>query len=110
MQATQKRKPYQTAVNVIYPYLDKTARVRQRTSVLAGALLAALALLPIFFAAQATFGIQPAAARSHDGILGSQAPELDLDTWIDGRGKKTVPIHLRAYRGKVIYLYFFQDW
>ena len=63
-----------------------------------------------FFAAQATFGIQPASARSHYGILNSQAPALDLDTWIDSRGKKMAPIHLSAYRGKVIYLYFFQDW
>ena len=72
--------------------------------------LVSLALMSFFFAAQATFGIQPASARSHYGILGSQAPELDLDTWIDGSGEKTAPIHLRAYRGKVIYLYFFQDW
>lgn len=97
-------------VNVIYPDPDKPAHARQRISVVAGALLVALALTPLFFAAQATFGTQPASARSHYGILGSQAPELDLDTWIDGRGKKTAPIQVRAYRGKVIYLYFFQDW
>ncbi len=33
-----------------------------------------------------------------------------MNTWIDGRGEKTAPIQIRAYRGKVIYLYFFQDW
>lgn len=90
--------------------LNKPAQVRQRIPALAGALLATLALTPLFLAAQATFGIQSASARSYYGILGSQAPELDLDTWIDGQGKKMAPIHLDAYRGKVIYLYFFQDW
>ena len=73
-------------------------------------MLVSLALMSFFFAVQATFGIQPASARSHYGIVGSQAPALDLNTWIDGRGEKMAPIHLRAYRGKVIYLYFFQDW
>ncbi len=51
-----------------------------------------------------------ASAGSHYGIRGRQAPELDLDTWIDREGAKTAPIQLSAYRGKVIYLYFFQDW
>ncbi len=64
----------------------------------------------LFLVMQATFAIQPASARSHYGILGRQAPELDLDTWIDGRGKDMAPIYLRDYRGKVVYLYFFQDW
>ncbi len=91
--------------------LDKPAHVRQRRSDLAGTFLAALALTPsFFFAVQAIFGIQPASAGSHYGILGSQAPELDLDTWIDGRGNNMAPIRFSAYRGKVIYLYFFQDW
>ncbi len=77
---------------------------------LAGTLVATLALMPFFLAVQAPLGIRAASAESHHGIRGQQAPELDLDTWIDGRGVETTPIQLGAYRGKVIYLYFFQDW
>jgi hypothetical protein len=36
--------------------------------------------------------------------------ELNLSTWIDGDGKKTESVRLIDYRGKVVYLYFFQDW
>ena len=57
-----------------------------------------------------TLGLQPALANSQYGILGRQAPELELNTWIDGNGKPMDPVKLRDYRGKVIYLYFFQDW
>ncbi len=57
-----------------------------------------------------TLGIQPAAAGTQYGILGRQAPELELNTWIDGNGKPMDPVELKDYRGKVIYLYFFQDW
>jgi peroxiredoxin len=42
--------------------------------------------------------------------MGRQAPELNLSIWIDGNGKKTESIGLSDYRGKVVYLYFFQDW
>lgn len=44
------------------------------------------------------------------GILNRPAPELELDSWIDGSGKPISQIRLKALRGKVIYLYFFQDW
>jgi hypothetical protein len=57
-----------------------------------------------------TIGLQTASANTQYGILGLQAPELELNTWIDGDGKPMDPIKLRDYRGKVIYLYFFQDW
>ncbi|MDJ0667142.1 MAG: hypothetical protein QNJ61_07690 [Desulfobacterales bacterium] len=110
MQDAQTPMQHQTVVIGAHPEIDEPAHFKQRISVLAGALLAALAWTPFFYAAQATLGIQPASAKSHYGILGSQAPELDLDTWIDGRGEKTAPIHLSTYRDKVIYLYFFQDW
>ena len=56
------------------------------------------------------FQIQTASAETEYGILGQMAPDLDLDTWIDGNGKKTRPISLKDYRGKIVYLYFFQDW
>ena len=55
-------------------------------------------------------GMDQALASSQYGIRGQTAPELRLDTWIDQNGEKTAPIRLSDYRGKVIYLYFFQDW
>jgi hypothetical protein len=57
-----------------------------------------------------TIGLQTASASTQYGILGRQAPELELNTWIDGNGKPMDPVTLSDYRGKVIYLYFFQDW
>ena len=56
------------------------------------------------------FQIPTASANAHLGILGQPAPELNLSIWIDGNGKKTGSIGLSDYRGKVVYLYFFQDW
>ena len=56
------------------------------------------------------YGIQSAFASSQYGILGQQAPELNLNNWIDRDGNPTASIRLNDYRGKVIYLYFFQDW
>jgi hypothetical protein len=55
-------------------------------------------------------GLQTASSDTRYGILGRQAPELNLSTWIDGDGKQIEPIKLGAYRGKVIYLFFFQNW
>ena len=43
------------------------------------------------------------------GILGREAPEWDIDWWIDGDGEPT-DIRLRDYRGKVVYLMCFQSW
>ena len=57
-----------------------------------------------------TNGFQTASAKTQYGILGRQAPELNLTTWIDGDGKQMDPIRLSDNRDKVIYLYFFQDW
>ena len=59
---------------------------------------------------QGPLDFQLASANSHLGILGRQAPELNLDNWIDADGKKMQPIQLGDLRGKVVYLYFFQDW
>jgi hypothetical protein len=56
------------------------------------------------------FKIPNASADAHLGIRGQLAPELNLSTWIDGNGKKTESVRLSDYRGKVVYLYFFQDW
>ena len=54
--------------------------------------------------------IPNASANAHLGIRGQAAPELNLSTWIDGNGKKADSVSLADYRGKVVYLYFFQDW
>ncbi len=58
----------------------------------------------------ASIGLQTASASSKYGILGRAAPELALDTWIGRDGENIAPIRLGDYRGKVVYLYFFQDW
>ncbi len=63
-----------------------------------------------FFDSSDTVGLQTTSANSQYGILGRQAPELNLTTWIDGDGKQMDPVKLKDYRGKVIFLYFFQDW
>ena len=56
------------------------------------------------------FKISNASADAHLGILDQPAPELNLSTWINGNGDKTESVRLSDYRGKVVYLYFFQDW
>jgi hypothetical protein len=63
-----------------------------------------------FFESIGTVGLQAASANTQYGILGQQAPELNLNTWIDGNGKPADPVKLEDYRGHVIFLYFFQDW
>jgi hypothetical protein len=55
-----------------------------------------------------SFGITPAMASSQGGILGQQAPELMLNSWIDGNGRPIEAVKLKAYRGKGVYLYFFR--
>jgi hypothetical protein len=69
-------------------------------------------LCSIFFIndSNGIIGLQRASANAQYGIQGQPAPELNLTTWIDGDGKQIDPIKLSNYRGKVIYLYFFQDW
>jgi hypothetical protein len=69
-------------------------------------MIIAISLLIIDFPHEMT----SASASGHLGILGQRAPELNLNNWIDADGKKMQPIQLSDYRGKVIYLYFFQDW
>ena len=77
-------------------------------------LLAAWVILPFgmnyFFDSSDLIGLQPASANMQYGILGQQAPELNLTTWIDGNGKPMDPVKLKSHRGKVIFLYFFQYW
>lgn len=55
-------------------------------------------------------GMSSVSASQHYGILGHPAPELNLTGWIDGQGKQIDPIKLKNYQGRVIFLYFFQDW
>ena len=56
------------------------------------------------------FKLPVASAATPYGIQGQMAPELNLPNWIDGSGRPIEPISLGDYRGKVVYLYFFQDW
>lgn len=63
-----------------------------------------------FFNSNTPFKMPTASAGTPYGILGQMAPELNLSNWIDGNGKKTDSIRLSDYRGKIVYLYFFQDW
>ena len=69
-----------------------------------------LSMLTHFSQSPARIGLQPAAAAAKYGILGREAPELALNTWIAGDGETIAPIRLGNYRGNVVYLYFFQDW
>ena len=69
-----------------------------------------LLLIGGFFDSNTPLGIPTASAKTQYGILGQLAPELNLSNWINGNGKKTESIRLSDYRGKVVYLYFFQDW
>jgi hypothetical protein len=71
---------------------------------------ASLFLAGIIFDSSTPFKISTASADSRLGILGQAAPELNLSTWIDGNGKKIESVRLSDYHGKVVYLYFFQDW
>ena len=71
---------------------------------------AMLFLVGNIFDLNAPIKISTASADSRLGILGRPAPELNLSFWIDGHGKKIESIRLSDYRGKVVYLYFFQDW
>jgi hypothetical protein len=69
-----------------------------------------LFLIGGLFDSNTPFKIPVASAYTQYGILGQMAPELNLSDWIDGNGKKTESIRLSDYRGKVVYLYFWQDW
>ena len=63
-----------------------------------------------FLMSNTLFETPAASAAAPYGIQGHAAPELNLSDWIDGNGRKTDAIRLSDYRGKVVYLYFFQDW
>ena len=66
-------------------------------------------LIHNFFDSNTPLAIPTALAQTQYGILGQLAPELNLSDWIDGNGKKTETFRLSDYRGKVVYLYFFQE-
>lgn len=48
-------------------------------------------------------------ARTY-GIEGFEAPELLVDKWVDGEGKKTGPLKLSDFDGKFKVIYCFQSW
>jgi len=69
-----------------------------------------LIILMSLSVSEVLYETQLASANFHLGILGRPAPELNLNNWIDADGEQRAPIQLSDNRGKVIYLYFFQDW
>jgi hypothetical protein len=81
-----------------------------RVPAVSARLVLLLIILMSLSVSEVLYEIQQASASSHLGILGRPAPELNLDNWIDTDGKQRTPIQLSDNRGKVIYLYFFQDW
>ncbi len=44
------------------------------------------------------------------GIVGSDAPELNVARWVDENGTERAPVHLSDYEGKKVVLYGFQSW
>ena len=73
-------------------------------------LVSLFTMLMSLFVSEVFYETKPASAHSHLGILGQRAPELILDNWISADGLQSAPIRISDFRGKVIYLYFFQDW
>ena len=47
--------------------------------------------------------------RNDYGILGRQAPELEVTTWIDGNGKPS-SFKLADHKGKFVFMEFWQYW
>ena len=73
----------------------------QRRTALFGLSLAAMAL--------GVWRPRNSGAASEHGIAGAQAPELDVDYWIDKDGNPT-SFHLADAEQKWVYLYCFQNW
>ncbi len=44
------------------------------------------------------------------GVLGQIAPKFESVEWVGGAGNKIEPVQISDYKGKVVYLLFFQDW
>lgn len=44
------------------------------------------------------------------GIIGRQAPELEVSIWIDGQGQHMRPLTLHLNTEKFHVIYCFQDW
>ena len=92
-------------MKMLNPFTFPPAMLRTRMIIGAG-----LFIFTAFFISNPPYDIPAASAGTPYGIQGQMAPELNLSDWIDGNGQKTDAIQLSDYRGKVVYLYFFQDW
>lgn len=57
----------------------------------------------------ATFAQDDARQTHRYGILGQQAPELEVKTWIDGKGNST-SFNLADHKGKFVYMKLWQYW
>ena len=54
--------------------------------------------------------ITPSAEAGRYGILEQKAPPLTAQYWVNAYGRPGKPFVLEDYRGRVVYLLFFQDW
>jgi thiol-disulfide isomerase/thioredoxin len=57
----------------------------------------------------ASFAAGEARQQHKYGILGQKAPELEVPTWIDGKGKPT-SFKLADHKGKFVYMKLWQYW
>jgi thiol-disulfide isomerase/thioredoxin len=63
----------------------------------------------LFPSLMTTTNLNAAEIDNKYGILGAQAPEIELDYWIDADGEKS-EFSIHSQKGKWTYLYCFQDW
>jgi thiol-disulfide isomerase/thioredoxin len=63
----------------------------------------------LFPSLMTTTNLNAAEIDNKYGILGAQAPEIELDYWIDAHGEKS-EFSIHSQKGKWTYLYCFQDW
>ena len=70
---------------------------------------AATVMLPTLGFSEAKKPAQQATRRNRHGILGHQAPELEVDDWIDGKGNKA-SFKLADHKGKFVFMKFWQYW
>ncbi len=68
-------------------------------------------MLFLFINGLLLMGSNSVSSSDRHGIRGKDAPELDMEYQVNENGEETTaPIKLNAFRGKVVYLMFFQSW
>ncbi len=69
-----------------------------------------LVMLILMFMVGIVFNAHSQEGPRRYGILGQIAPEFKSIDWVNKEGKNIEPIQLSDYKGKVVYILFFQDW